>query len=527
MTGQAQETKRTGWPITRPGSKALTLHRLLVAILFIAIFTMAVRVPADTDTWWHLRSGQYIVENYTIPTTDPFSHTRADQLWIDHGWLAQIFWYVLYAVGGWAVVALVLAVLVTVAFWLVWRQISGNVFVGAAAMVIGAIVSSVIWVARPQMISFTLTSLVAYLLYRFKYQRRSLLPWLPLVMVLWVNIHGGFAIAFMLMAVYLAGEAANKLTRHQEEPVVDGPGLKHLLMTMIISLAVIVINPHTWRMWLYPFQTVGIGALRDYIQEWQSPDFHQAITWPFIIMLLLTLAAMGRAGRRADWTDLGLVALWTAWALFAARNIAIFGLVVTPVLARYGDLAWIRQWQDWGYQHVPFAWPAAANRSRYRLNWVLLALVVVAALIKISLPLTPSANLKAEREGLPYDAVQFIQRHNLPGPLFNSYNWGGYLIFKLWPDYPVYIDGRTDLYDDQFIREYLDIMAAQGNWAQALDSRGINLVLIESGSTLDQFLRLDSNWQEVYRDQKAVIFTRRVALAATLRPDRAAGQPGR
>jgi hypothetical protein len=127
---------------------------------------------------------------------------------------------------------------------------------------------------------------------------------------------------------------------------------------------------------------------------------------------------------------------------------------------------------------------------------------------------------------LPYDAVQFIQDHDLPGPLFNSYNWGGYLIFKLWPDYLVYIDGRTDLYDDQFIREYLDIMAAQGNWAQALDSRGINLALIESGSTLDQFLRLDSNWQEVYRDQKAVIFTRRAALSAAPRLDKVAGNRG-
>ena len=118
----------------------LSTHNLLVVIVFIAIFTMAVRVPADSDTWWHLRSGQYILENHTIPTTDPFSHTRAGQLWIDHGWLAQIFWYALYALGGWAAMALALAVLVTVAFWFVWKQIEANVFVAAASMVLGAIV---------------------------------------------------------------------------------------------------------------------------------------------------------------------------------------------------------------------------------------------------------------------------------------------------------------------------------------------------------------------------------------------------
>ena len=126
-------------------SKSLTLDRLLIAIVFISIFTMAVRIPADTDTWWHLRSGQYIVENWTIPTTDPFSHTQLGRLWIDHGWLAQILWFGLYAVGGWAIVSLALAILVTLAFWLVWRQLEANVFVASFGMILGAVVSSVVW----------------------------------------------------------------------------------------------------------------------------------------------------------------------------------------------------------------------------------------------------------------------------------------------------------------------------------------------------------------------------------------------
>jgi len=139
---------------------SLTIPRLLVAIVFIAIFTMAVRVPADSDTWWHLRAGQYIVENRTIPTTDPFSHTKAGELWINHSWLAQIFWYGLYALGSWAAVALALATLVTIAFWFTWKQIEGNLFVAAFAMILGAIVSSVVWAARPQMISFVLAAIV-------------------------------------------------------------------------------------------------------------------------------------------------------------------------------------------------------------------------------------------------------------------------------------------------------------------------------------------------------------------------------
>ncbi len=493
-------------------TRQLTTTNLLVLIIFIAIFTMAVRVPADTDTWWHLASGRYIVENLTIPTTDPFSHPKGGQPWIDHGWLAQIFWYGLYAWGGWALVALALAGLVTVAFWFIWQQIEANVFVAAVSMILGAIVSSVVWAARPQMVTFVLVAITAYLLHRYKRQEGRLLPWLPLIMIFWVNIHGGYAIGFMLMAAYLLGEAVNNLTGHREDPVVSWGRLKHLLLAVLLSLAVLVINPHTWRMWLYPFQTVGIGALRDFIQEWQSPDFHLPYVQPFAVMLLLILAAMARAGRRADWTDLALVGMWAMWGLFAARNIAIFGLVTTPVLARYADLAWTLQWRDWGQSRVPFSAPVslgrAGQRPRLALNSVLLGLIILAALIKISLPLTPGANLKAEQAALPYEAVEFIRRERPPGPIFNSYNWGGYFIFKLWPDYEVYIDGRTDLYDDAFIRRYLSVMVADENWRQILDEDRIKTVVIEDGSVLAKFLRLEAGWEEVYSDDLAAIFVR-------------------
>ncbi|MBN1221452.1 MAG: hypothetical protein JXM69_21205 [Anaerolineae bacterium] len=492
---------------------ALSVSGLLVAVVFISIFTMAVRIPFSPDTWWHLRAGQYIIENRTIPTTDLFSHSMAGALWIDHGWLAQIFWYGFYALGGWAALALAVAALATLAFWLAWRQIQGNIFVAAFAMILGAVVSSVGWIARPQMLSFVLTAVTAYLLHRFKWRGGRLLPWLPLIMLLWANIHGGFAIGLMLMLAYLLGEALNNLTRHREDPVVSRVGLKHLLLVIALSLAVVVINPHTWRMWLYPFQTVEIGALRDFIQEWQSPDFHLPHAQPFILMLVLLLVALGRAGRRADWTDLALTALWTGWALFAGRNIAIFGLITTPILARYADVAWTRQWETWGYQRVPFASltthsTARVSRLTSVVNWLLLGLIIMAAVVKISVPLLPQTSLKVEQESLPYQAVEFIKNRQPPGPMFNNYNWGGYLIFKLWPDYPVYIDGRTDLYDDAFIRRYIDVMTANEGWPQTLDEAGINLVLVETNGTLAKLLKLNSEWAEIYQDNMAIIFVR-------------------
>jgi hypothetical protein len=495
----------TGW---------LSLPRLLLLLTFIAIFTMAVRVPADSDTWWHLVSGRYIVENRIIPLTDPFSHTRLGAPWIDHGWLAQILLYAFYALGSWAGLSLGVATLVTLAFVFIYRQSVGNPFLRAFGVVGGAITSSVVWAARPQILSFLLTAWVAYLLDRHKRQGGKLIPWLPLIVLLWANVHGGYAIAFILMLCYVVGEVANQLLGHGEDPVLTWRQLRHLLLVIGLCFLVVGVNPNTWQMWLYPFRTVGIGVLRDFIQEWQSPNFHLAWQQPFIFLLLLTMLALTRSGRQADFTDLALLAAWTIWALLAGRNIAIFAIVAVPIFVRYGTAAWVRQLEDW--REVDWAQPLlraasrpmAEGRMLRRLNWLLLILVVMAALVKVYLPLAPGTMDKATRASLPVDAVAYIQTESPPGPMFNSYNWGGYLLFTLWPDYLVFVDGRTDLYDDAFLRQYLGIYVADDGWQALLDEYGIQLVIVETNSILAKFLRVDPVWQEAFRDEMAVVFTR-------------------
>lgn len=493
---------------------ALTLPRLLTAIVFISVFTMAVRVPADTDTWWHLVTGRYIVHNWVIPLADPFSHTQLGQPWIDHGWLAQVLLYGVYAVASWTGLSLGVAALVTLAFAFVYAQSTGNPYIRAFGVVLGAIASSVIWAARPQIISFLLTALVAYLLDRHKRHGGRLLPWMPLVTLVWANVHGGYAIAFILMLCYAVGEAANLLTGHDQDPVLSRRRLLNLGLVMAISFLTVAINPNTWRMWLYPFQTVSMGVLREFIQEWQSPDFHQVWQQPFILLLLLTLLALARAGRRADFTDLALLAVWTMGALLAGRNIAIFALVTVPVFVRYATIAWNRQIEDWRgaasaqplFQKA--SQPMASSKVMGALNWLLLILIIVAALVKIYQPLAPGAADRATRESLPAEAVAAIQELRPAGPMFNSYNWGGYLIFALWPDYPVFVDGRTDLYDDSFLREYIDIYLANDGWHDSLDRYGIRMVFVETNSVLAKFLRMEPMWQEAYRDNMAAVFTR-------------------
>jgi hypothetical protein len=326
------------------------------------------------------------------------------------------------------------------------------------------------------------------------------------MVVLWVNIHGGFAIAFILMAAYLFGEVGNQILGI--ETGIGWRRIGRLLLIMVLSFLLVPLNPNTFQMWAYPFQTVGIGVLQDFIAEWRSPNFHELHFHPFIWLLLASLTVLGLSKKRADFTDLTLVALFTYMTLLAARNIALFALVVGPVIIRYGTPV-IVDWKARVLKREPAeAPPKQETRPLFiAINWLLLLLVIAAAQIRISGPVSAKAKEAAQAESLPVAAVNYLKETEPPGPLFNNYNWGGFIVWEL-PQYPVFVDGRTDLYGDELLREYLAATFANSGWRETLDKYGINLVFVESAAPLARDLRLEPGWEQVYRDDMASIFVR-------------------
>jgi len=484
--------------------KRLTMPRLIIAIAFISLFAMAVRAAADSDMWWHLRSGQLMVESRTLLLSDPFSHTRAGQPWINHGWLAQIVLYAAYALGSFAALSILIALLVVVAFIFAWKQMEGGPLLRAFILVLAAMTSAVIWAPRPQMFSFALTAVVGYIVYLYKWKQIDRLWLLPVVFVLWVNVHGGFAIGFILLAGAIAGEVINHLLRYEAPEVLSWSQLIRLAAFTLGSFALLVVNPNTVEMYTYPLRTINIGVLRDFIQEWSSPDFHALFVQPFIWLFAATLAAIGWSGRRLDGGDFALVAGFAYSALLAGRNIAPFALVCAPVLARHARAA-LEAW----VQRRGWAARSRAGQGVIALNWIILIAVILLAALKVLVAIVPVSQQQTEREGLPVDAIEWIETNRPEGLMFNSYNWGGYLIWRLWPEYKVYVDGRTDLYDDAFLRDYLKVIQAQPGFESILDRDQVDWMLIEANSALDVLLARDANWQDVYRDDRAAIFTRR------------------
>ena len=492
----------------------LNIRRLAGIILFVAIFAMAARAPADTDTWWHLQAGRVTVTDGHILQTDVFSHTRQGQPWVNHSWLSQVILYLLFRSAGYAGLGVFQAVVVTVAFVFVYLQMEGDVFSRAFILVLAAATSSVVWIARPQLLSFLLTAVLCYLLYLYKWRSLNRLWLIPPLFVLWVNLHAGYALGFMVLVGFVAGEALNNLLARLspgEDPVLPGRDIGAVVLVAMISALALVLNPNTTRMWTYYLDTVRIGVLQDFIQEWRSPDFHPLYAQSFIWLLLGTMAAMGLSRRRVDGTDLALVAGFAYAALLAGRNIGPFALVAAPALSRYAH-SLLTQWGEAararGWLGPPRPVGLFRSPGKAVLNWVLLIGVLVAAGFKAAAPLRPDFNIAHERETLPLGAIEWIQEHRPTGPMFNSYNWGGYLIWHLWPDYQVFVDGRTDLYGDELLSQYLDVRAARPGFRQVLERYGIRLIVVESDSFLARFLKLDPDWELLYEDAVAVVYVR-------------------
>lgn len=483
-----------------------TTRRLATAILCLGLFAMAARVAVDSDTFWHLRAGTWMLDNGRILNFDAFSHTRLNQPWINHSWLSEIPMAAIYRAFGYGGLNLATAIIIWLAFLFVYLSGEGGSYLRAFAIILAATTSGVYWSARPQIVSMLLAAVFNYVLILYRYRGVNRLWLLPVLMIAWVNLHGGFAIGFILLVVAFAGYTlafAIGVFR-------TGDASRGMIWIGGIGLAcaaAAAINPYGLQMLLYPFKTVSIGVLQNYIQEWQSPNFHTREAQVFIVMWLLTFGAAGFSKRRLDVTDFLLFSAFSGLALLAGRNIAVFAIVAAPILMRHADSAIAELWERWPKLRIE-ASAAPPKPVMQILNWALLVIVAAAAVVKVALPLNPATTEKAIAATSPVGAAAYLKTHPPQGAMFNSYNFGGYLTWALYPDVPVFVDGRTDLYDDEFLTEYLNTYLAGPGWEKVLADYNIGVVLVEANAPIARALLTRSNWVVRYQDSLTVVIVR-------------------
>jgi hypothetical protein len=484
------------------------LARLIFWITMLAIFAMAARISVDSDTWWHLRAGQWIVENRSILQIDRFSYTRLGAPWQYPGWLVEVPMYLIYRAFGPGGLNVWTALMVVASFASLWQALSGGPFLRAFALILGATASAVYWAARPYLVTFLFSALFLWILedVRWRTSQRSIrrLYALPVVMLLWANSHGGFAVGFLLWGVYFTGLLFRYgLSFLSDNKPPDRKELGRMLLVGILLGVAVCVNPAGPGLLAYPFKTVNMGALKDFIQEWQSPDFHALSVQPFLWLLLATIAAVGASKKRLALTDFLLFAGFTYLSLLARRNIALFSLVAPIILTRHAQavLCALPQLRRTNFDS---SFPSRLQRI---MNVAILGILWLGVLAKLSLIYPLSVNAGYFQESFPVDAVTYLRQEQPAGRLFNSYNWGGYLIYFL-PEYPVFIDGRTDLYDGAVMQQWVQVMRGQEGWQAILDRYDARTILVETDAPLLETLEHSPQWRLAYRDALAVIYQR-------------------
>lgn len=482
-------------------TKCLTFRRIFAVAFFMLVFAAAALQCSfiDPDLWWHLRTGQDIVANMAIPHTDIYSFTKLGSEWVAHEWLSEIVLYGIYRVAGWGGLMVVFSGIITLTLYLVYRRCAGRPYAAAFSVLLAAAAASPLFGIRPQMISFLLAAIYIALLERFAEdgQTRRLFL-LPPLMLLWVNFHAAYALGLGLIFLFAISV------------VLDGKRQRALPLLAVLAacIAVVPLNPNGFRMFSYPIETLTSPSMAAYIDEWASPDFHKVTFLPLAAMLFTLLGVLALSPKRERVGTLFLLFVTGFGALRSARHIPIFGLIAAPVIARHlWDLMLSRGWERWFVKpEVP------AVGLTLVINCLFLLAPVAAGVGRVWHFVAHQPTYEAVR--YPVAAVNYIEKERLPGPIYNQYGWGGYLIKRLYPDYRVYIDGRADVYGDAFMTETMRTYDGHTGWREPLDRLSVGTVLISPDAPLASLLRNDADWKAVYEDRQAVIFTKqRVSLA--------------
>jgi len=474
--------------------------RLFVGILFVGIFTLAARNIADPDFWWHLRTGQYIVETQSVPHADPFSFTRLGHPWIAHEWLSEVLIYTVYRVGSWGGLIVVFAGLTSATFFLLYLRCAGRPYVAGLLVLWAAFACRPTWGVRPQTLSLLLASVLLCILERPMRPQRSVL-WIVPLTLLWANLHAGYAVGVALLVLFLMGGWLDGIFGFARWIEVRAE-TRWLLLALGLSLAAVVFNPNGWRLYLYPFATFHSTAMQKDIAEWFSPDFHRGEYLPLLALLIAALVFPRLSAQRMRPRTMLLVCVSAYAALESVRLIPIFVLIAVPFLAEHAD-ALMRARQR------SFRASEQLHLTMTKLVCNAVIAVVLIVFVWVQVRRFVLRQPESEAASFPAAAVSFLREHHPPGPLlFNDYNWGGYLIWKLYPAERVFIDGRADLYGDEFMDQYSATYNLTGDWQEPLNRWQIATVIVPSQCALATILPATGSWKPVFHDPQAVVLAR-------------------
>lgn len=479
----------------------------------------------DAGIGWHIRNGEQIWLTHSIPRADFFSSTMSGHAWYAWEWLYDLLIAGIHHLFGLNGVVFFSATVIAASFALALHFLlrrGANLLIAIGLLILGLGASAVHFLARPHVVTWLLAVVWFELLdsAAVDQRRRKTLFWLPILMILWVNLHGGFVLGFALVAIYFIGGSIDYFS-HPDRRSEIAAWLKRLGTAFALTLAASFLNPYGYHLHVHVYRYLSDRFLMSQISEFLSPDFHAGAQQCFAVLLIVTIVILASARQKPSPSRL-LVVLFAAYSgLYATRNLPtsslLITLVVAPVLsetlvyaASAGHIAaWLRRC----FSRVDLfgSRMKALDVNLRGHTWIVLVLAsgLWACSHQGKFGSTRLINAYFDDKRFPVQATDYIAEQRIREPIFCPDSWGGYLIYRLYPETKVVLDDRHDLYGDEFIKQYLRIILVQPSWEKELDHMQVNWILVPRWSSLANILRLSPNWTTAHEDETAALFHRR------------------
>jgi hypothetical protein len=487
----------------------------VVGFFVAAVLPRATWPLIDGDVWWHIRQGEQVLRGGTVPRVDTWSIVGAGRPWTSQDWGANVILAIGNGFGEWGRTGLsfLFGAFTVLAFWILWRAIALRVpQIGWASRVIwlslGLALAGPVMGVRVQVLDLLFATAVIWICWRYLVDpRRRWLIGLPLVTVVWANLHAGWLLVFLLGGAVLVGEAIDRLLRRSPEgSPLTWSQLRDLGLALLLSAGALVLNPNGVDLYAYPFYTFGITALSRYVMEWfpASLDtiFGQLLA---IFVLVAVIPALVVGWRRIRMADALILVGLTVMAFQAIRFLLITGPIGAAIAAVV--LSPIISQTILGRRVSPMLERLARPREGRlgALNAGLVGLLVVIGLGVSLLRVSPPAQASEIARSLPAGAVAWLDEHEPGTRIFNRYEWGGY-IGQHRPQQPIFMDGRADVYGDELLQMYVSIIGVRDDPQLIFDRYQIDYAVFPPDTPLADWFDASDRWERVYADGTAAVW---------------------
>ncbi len=474
-----------------------------LSVFIISIATISDGLLRDGDSFWHIKVGSVMLEQRSLIDSDIFSHTAFGTPWTAHEWLSEIIMAGVYKLAGLEGILCFFLLITSLTFWMLFKitEKYANPWISFGCVSLALALSPSHLAARPHLFTWLFMLLTLSLLIN----GGKRLYWLPAIMMIWANLHGGFILGLVLQGIFLLGSVLEKYLAEKQPLRECLQQQKPAMLVLLLSILSIGVNPFGYELLLFPFQ-VSSGVFSTLIGEWKAPDLQDM--WYFRAYLIGLVVLVSFAKSRVTWTERLLIVFFLNAALTHIRHVSLMLMALTPFLARMIDSQFSKGSQN--SVDPSDSKQLKLSASSGPLLTVLIALLIITAgsIDKHALKfLAPQQIIDVQANHLD-QLVSYLDKNLPEGKMFNEYALGGYLLYALKPHPKVFIDGRADMYGEQILSDYNAIKFSSSEREKLLEQYDVDWVVFEKDSELVGALKESGSWQESYTNEYYAVLTK-------------------